>query len=171
MSDHPAVRLTIIKFVVTAESDGNNKSQSPSVEVSVELDNDSIASTSYRKEMEHDEAVLADFTRSWYGIAEYIEKEAKNIVEEVLAIAQSSEFELMVVGKGQSPPAMVAELANHHNAYNELGPIGGLLASSGNGTKCSVLVIQHHDSTLEDEFNLKMFNNKDGSVDKCVTNL
>lgn len=63
---------------------------------------------------------------------------------------------------------MVAELANHHNAYNELGPIGGLIASLGNDSKSFVLVIQHHDSTQEDEFNLKIFNNNDGSVDNHV---
>ncbi|CAI9766273.1 unnamed protein product [Fraxinus pennsylvanica] len=172
MVDNPEVRLTLIKFVANAGSDGNIKTQSTSLEVSVELDNNSIASMDYRKEMEHDEAVLADFTSSCNGVAEYIEKETKDIAEEVLAIAQSSEFELMVVGKGRFPPAMVAELANHHSAYNELGPIGGLLASSGNGIKCSVLVIQHHDSTHDDKsLSLKMFNKKDGSADKCVTNL
>ncbi|CAA2957519.1 cation H(+) antiporter 20 [Olea europaea subsp. europaea] len=171
MVDNPEVRLTVIKFVANAGSDGNIKTQSTSLEVSVELDNNSTASMNYRKEM-HDEAVLADFRGSCNGIAEYIEKETENIAEDVLAIAQSSEFELIVVGKGRFPPAMVAELDNHHNAYNELGPIGGLLASSGNGIKCSVLVIQHHDSTHDDKsLNLKMFNKKDGSVDKCVTNL
>lgn len=84
-------------------------------------------------------------------MAEYIEKAASNIVEEVLGIGRSGDYDLIVVGKGRFPSRMVAELAERQAEHAELGPIGDILASSGQGVMSSVLVIQQHDVELVEE--------------------
>ena len=94
---------------------------------------------------ELDETAVAEFRNKWDGMTDYIEKEANNIVEEVLAIGRGGEYDLVVVGKGRFPSKMVAELAEGHAEHPELGPIGDALASSAKGVACSVLVIQQHD--------------------------
>lgn len=103
------------------------------------------------KSQELDETALADFRSKWDGMAEYTEKVASNIVEGVLAIGRSGDYELVVVGKGRFPSSMVAELADRQAEHAELGPIGDFLTSAGHGVVSSVLVIQQHDVTLEEE--------------------
>ena len=84
-------------------------------------------------------------------MAEYTEKVASNIVEGVLVIGQSGDYDLIVVGKGRFPSSMVAELADRQAEHAELGPIGDILASTGHGVVSSVLVIQQHDVSLAEE--------------------
>lgn len=101
---------------------------------------------------ELDETAVAEFRSRWdVGIADYKEKVATNIVEEMLAIGRSGDYELIVVGKGRFPSKMVAELADRHAENPELGPVGDILASSGQGVGCSVLVIQQHDLAHTEE--------------------
>lgn len=89
---------------------------------------------------------MAGFTSRWdSGTTDYIEKVANNIVEEVLTLGRGGDYDLIVVGKGRFPSKMVAELADRHAENPELGPIGDILASPGQGLGCSVLVIQQHD--------------------------
>lgn len=82
---------------------------------------------------------------------EYSDKLASNIVEGVLTIGRSREYELIVVGKGRFPSTMVAGLAGRQAEHAELGPIGDILASSGSGIVSSVLVIQQHDLAHAEE--------------------
>lgn len=101
-------------------------------------------------------------------MAEYVEKEANNIVEEVVAIGRSQEYDLVVVGKGRFPSAMVAELADRQAEHAELGPIGDVLASSGHGVAASVLVVQQHDlAHIEEAPASKVLHN--GEVSKTVS--
>lgn len=74
-----------------------------------------------------------------------------NIVEGVLAIGRSREYELIVIGKGRFPSTMVAGLAGRQAEHAELGPIGDILTSCGNGVVSSVLVIQQHDLAHAEE--------------------
>ncbi|KAK4392229.1 Cation/H(+) antiporter 20 [Sesamum angolense] len=76
------------------------------------------------------------------GKAEFIEKSAVNILDQVLAIGTSGEYELIVVGNGRRPSTMVAALADHAIEHPELGPVGEVLAASGRGIASSVLVVQ-----------------------------
>lgn len=94
---------------------------------------------------ELDEAAIAEFRQRWDGTAGYLDKVTGNVVEEVLAIGHSKDYELVVVGKGRFPSAMVADLADCPAEHPELGPVGDMLASSSHGIACSVLVIQQHD--------------------------
>ena len=98
-----------------------------------------------------DETAIAEFRNNWAGTVEYSEKEASNIVEGVLAIGRSGDYDLIVVGKGRFPSTMVAELEDRQAEHAELGPIGDILASSGHGVVSSVLVIQQHDLAHKEE--------------------
>lgn len=87
---------------------------------------------------------LNEFKTKWQGSVEYIEKDTVNIAEEVLAIGRAKEYELVIVGKGQKllDSTMMINIKNSLPQHDELGPIGDLLTSSGQGITSSVLVIQ-----------------------------
>lgn len=100
---------------------------------------------------ELDETALAEFRSKWDSMAEFIEKVTSNIVEGVLALGRSGDYELIVVGKGRFPSTMVAKLADRQAEHAELGPIGDILASSGQGVVSSVLLVQQHDMAHAEE--------------------
>jgi len=87
---------------------------------------------------------LEDFKSKWKEMVEYKEKEPNNIIEEILSIGQSKDFDLIVVGRGRIPSAEVAALAERQAEHPELGPIGDVLASSINHIIPSILVVQQH---------------------------
>lgn len=90
---------------------------------------------------------MTELKTKWHGLVEFIEKEAGNMIEEALAVGKAKEYELVIVGKGQQHLAstMVANLKDSQLEHAELGPIGNLLSSVGQGISSSVLVIQDHD--------------------------
>ncbi|XP_057972760.1 cation/H(+) antiporter 20-like [Malania oleifera] len=116
MAENPSVEVTIVRFV--------------------------LANMSSERISEVDEAVVAKIHA---GTMKYIEKEVKNIVEEVVAIGQRGEYELVVVGKssGGRLASTAIQGVEHENIEDgKLGVIGGVLASSEKGIVSSVLVIQ-----------------------------
>ncbi|KAI3995319.1 hypothetical protein MKX01_032121 [Papaver californicum] len=97
------------------------------------------------EQMELDENAITESCKRRDGLTIYIEKEANRVREGVLTIGSSGEFGLIVIGRTQFPTRRVAELSKEHTTeYEELGPIGDILASTGNGVTSSVLVIQQH---------------------------
>ncbi|KAI3447674.1 hypothetical protein Pfo_004339 [Paulownia fortunei] len=172
MADHPGIRITVIQFSISAGPEVEIQPQPSSSQVSDEQNyNFSAASKVHREkqEREQDETTLAEFIQRWDGIVRFVEKETGNITKEILAIEQSTEFELIMVGKGRFPLAMAAEVANNQVEHEELGLIGGLLASSRHGIYSSILVVQQYDTAQCGQSpQLKMFTGKDGSVGKCV---
>ena len=100
---------------------------------------------------ELDDKAVEGFKSKCEGMAEYKEQLASNVVEEVMAIGRSGDYDLLVVGKGRFPSLMVAELADQKAEHAELGPIGDVLASSGRGVVSSVLVVQQHGVELAEE--------------------
>ncbi|KAI6675042.1 hypothetical protein NL676_002948 [Syzygium grande] len=146
MAEHPAVKVTVVRFVEKPEAEGSEITLRPSLSKCREKSYSfSIAHMNREKEKELDEAAVAEFRERWDSTASYTEKVAGNVVEEVLVIGQSKDYNLVVVGKGRFPSAMVADLADRPAEHPELGPIGDVLASSSRGIACSVLVIQQHD--------------------------
>ncbi|OVA06228.1 UspA [Macleaya cordata] len=146
MAEHPGVTVTVVRFVDAKETEKNGVILMPTPEKCTEKNYSfSTAVMDREREKELDEIAVTEFRKRWDGLATYVEKEASNIVESVLAIGRSEEYELIVVGKGRFPSTMVAELAEHTAEHAELGPIGDILASSGHGVVSSVLVIQQHD--------------------------
>lgn len=89
-------------------------------------------------------------------MVECFEKVASNIMEEVLALGRSKDYDLIIVGKGQFSLSLVADLVDRQ--HEELGPIGDILASSTHDVVSSVLVIQQHNALLNGETPLSMRN-------------
>uniref|UniRef100_M4CS29 UspA domain-containing protein n=1 Tax=Brassica campestris TaxID=3711 RepID=M4CS29_BRACM len=100
---------------------------------------------------ELDEGVLKDFKSKWKETVEYKEKEPNNIIQEILSIGQSQDFDLIVVGRGRVPSAKVATLAERQAEHPELGRIGDVLASSINHIIPSILVVQQHNKPQVEE--------------------
>lgn len=116
---------------------------------------------------ELDESAMAEFKSRFEGLVEYVEKRINNILEGVLAVGKSGEYDLVVVGKGRFPSTttMAGELAEREGQHAELGPIGDILASSEEGIVSSVLVIRQHDIAHEDEVPVsKVLNNDHDKV-------
>ncbi|XP_057970968.1 cation/H(+) antiporter 20 [Malania oleifera] len=124
MAQHPAVRVSVVRFVEEDGLVGKGALLLPSPE----------------------EKAVGEFKRRCGdGLAQYTEKAASNVVEDVVAMGRSGDYDLVVVGKGRFPSTVAAALANRQAEHSELGSIGDVLASSGHGVVCSVLVIQQHD--------------------------
>ncbi|KAL0316313.1 UNVERIFIED_CONTAM: Cation/H(+) antiporter 20 [Sesamum radiatum] len=136
MAEHPGLKVALIRFREKYRLEVEGVVLNPSLGKS--------RGTSYSPatEEEHDEGALAEFRRRWEGKVEFIEKSAVNILDQVLAIGTSGEYELIVVGNGRRPSTMVAALADHAIEHPELGPVGEVLAASGRGIASSVLVVQ-----------------------------
>ncbi|XVE61855.1 hypothetical protein DITRI_Ditri06bG0072500 [Diplodiscus trichospermus] len=152
MAEHPAVKVTVVRFVGKEGSDNDSVTLRPSPSKSGEKNYSfSTAKMNREKEKELDEAAVAEFRSKWDGIVEYIENKASNVVEEVLGRGQCGDYDLIIVGKGRFPSPMVAKLADLQAEHAELGPIGDLLASSNCRVLSSVLVIQQHDMAHVEE--------------------
>ncbi|XAR68967.1 hypothetical protein NMG60_11000393 [Bertholletia excelsa] len=152
MAEHPAVKVTVTSFVKKEGVEGKDVVLRPSLSKCREKNYAfSTAIMDREKEQEMDNNAVAEFRRKWVGVVEYVEKAASNFVEEVMGIGRSGNYDLVVVGKGRFPSAMVAELADRPAEHAELGPIGDILASSGQGVLSSVLVIQQHDTAHKEE--------------------
>lgn len=154
MADSPGVRVTVTRLVRAVETESRRlKKLPPPVTTCTENDNAcSDASPDFEMEKELDKAMLMEFRKKRDGIAQYIEKVTENLVEEVLAIGRSGEFDLILVGRTQLPPITTAELTEDHQVeHPELGPIGDVLASSGRGIVSSMLVVQHYDEGNDDD--------------------
>ncbi|KAJ9180743.1 hypothetical protein P3X46_008955 [Hevea brasiliensis] len=149
MAEHPTTEVSVVRFV---EKEGLQSKpvflrlSSPSEITEAEQSYCfSTAKMNHKKEKELDEKALAEFRSKCDGMVVYIEKVTGNIVEGVLAIGRSRDYDLIIVGKGRFPSTMVAELADRQAEHAELGPIGDILASSRHDVVPSVLVIQQHD--------------------------
>ncbi|KAM6574632.1 cation/H(+) antiporter 20 [Cannabis sativa] len=154
MAEHPAVKVTVVRFVNKEGLNGDRVTLMPSPNKSTEISYSFSTATMNRPvEKELDETAVTEFRSRWdIGIVEYTEKVAtSNMIEEVLAVGRNIDYDLIVVGKGRFPSNMVAELAERHAEHPELGPIGDILASPGQGLTCSVLVIQQHDLAHNEE--------------------
>ncbi|KAI3738421.1 hypothetical protein L2E82_28452 [Cichorium intybus] len=132
MAAQPGTQVTLIRFLMKAE---DNK-RHDEVDIEKELD----------------ESLIEEFRRQWDGEVEYVEKSTQNMMEELIAIGQNKEFELVIVGRGRFPAAMVAGICEWEVQRSpELGIIGELIAFSGEGIASSVLVVQKHDLAKEDQ--------------------
>ncbi|XP_058740204.1 cation/H(+) antiporter 20-like [Vicia villosa] len=154
MADHPAVEVTVVRFVEQDAESVNNfvlrQSPGKSADNSYSF---SIAKMNRKKELELDEKAMQEFQSKCGERVKYIEKGSGNFVEEVVALGESVGYHLIIVGKGRFPSNMVARLAERPAEHPELGPIGDILTSSTRGHRMvsSVLIIQQHDVTLSED--------------------
>ncbi|KAL1819697.1 hypothetical protein ACET3Z_014566 [Daucus carota] len=149
MAEHPAVKVTVIRFLKKEEGAAAANAVVVLKPSSTKSRDNSYTFTTAEvnpeREKELDDEAMTGFRRRWEGMVDYKEKTANNIVESVVGIGRSGEYELIVIGKGRCPSNMVAEVADRQAEHPELGPIGDVLASSGKGILSSVVVIQQHD--------------------------
>ncbi|KAM0948255.1 putative cation/H+ exchanger, sodium/solute symporter superfamily [Dioscorea sansibarensis] len=129
MAEHPVVELTVIRFVKSTE----------------ECETDVYTFATADKEKELDNAAVEEFRRRTEGRMRYEERSVRSAFEVVVGIGRSGVYELVVVGKGQSPCTMVAKLGGGTAEQGELGLVGDALTSSVHRVVSSVLVVQKHD--------------------------
>ncbi|KAF8006140.1 hypothetical protein BT93_K0446 [Corymbia citriodora subsp. variegata] len=174
MAEHPGVKVMVVRFVERPEAGGSEITLRPSLSKCRENSYSfSIALMNREREKEQDEGAIAEFRERWDGTAAYMEKVADNVVEEVLAIGRSKDYNLVVVGKGRFPSPMVAGLADRPAEHPELGPVGDVLASSSpsHGISCSVLVIQQHDHCHGEETPVSKVESSEPNKSKEVDDL
>lgn len=155
ISNHPSVKVTVVRFIHKHVLEGNDMSQPSSSKSSGKSNHLAIANLNPQKEKELDDATMTRFQSKWNGVVECVEKVTGNIMEEVLALGQSKDYDLIIVGKGHS---LVVDLVDRHVEHEELGPIGDILASSSNDVVSSVLVIEQHDEIQNQDTPLSMRN-------------
>ncbi|PNY03553.1 cation H(+) antiporter 20-like protein, partial [Trifolium pratense] len=166
MAEHPAVAVTVVRFVEENGLSGNNFVLRQSPEKSAD-ENYSffVAKMNRQKEQELDENSMTMFRSKCGDTVKYIEKGSGNVVEEVIGLGKSADYDLIVIGKGRFPSTMVAELAEREAEHAELGPIGDILTSSkGHKMVSSVLVIQQHDVALTEDAPMYKFKVHDENV-------
>ncbi|KAF8093749.1 hypothetical protein N665_0379s0034 [Sinapis alba] len=167
MAEHPAVKVTVMRFLVGETLRSNTITLLPAPSKCKEK-NYAFLTTNVdpEKEKELDGGALEDFMSKWKDMVEYKEKEPSNIIEEILSIGQSQDFDLIVVGRGRSPSMEVAALAERQAEHPELGPIGDVLASSNNHVIPSILVVQQHNKAHVEEMTVsKIVNESSLSTD------
>ncbi|RID65312.1 hypothetical protein BRARA_D00513 [Brassica rapa] len=161
MAEHPAVKVTVIRFLVRETLRSNAVTLRPAPSKCKEKNYAFLTNNvDPEKEKELDEGALEDFKNKWKEMVEYKEKEPNNIIEETLSIGQSQDFDLIVVGRGRLPSAEVATLAERQAEHPELGPIGDVLASSINQIIPSILVVQQHNKAHVEEMTVSKIVNE-----------
>lgn len=117
---------------------------------------------------------VSEFKTKWLGSVEYIEKGTCNITEEVLTIGRAKEYELVIVGKGQQQlldSTMMTNIKDYRHEHAELGPIGDLLTSSGQGIATSVVVIQDQHLMNSSEITLRKTATTDSTVISTIAEI
>ncbi|OMO66206.1 Cation/H+ exchanger [Corchorus capsularis] len=114
MVEHQSVHVTLLRFLLNDEN---------------------------QPDKELDEYAVAEFLRRWEGSIKYEEKAVSNVAEAALAIGQSREYELLIIGKGKGQLPSSSESADNYMEHAELGHIGDVLASDREMLP-STLVIQ-----------------------------
>ncbi|MED6121067.1 hypothetical protein PIB30_026691 [Stylosanthes scabra] len=130
MAQHPAITLSLVRFMSTEDRP---------------LD--------WETDKELDEVAVNELRAKFEESVKYIEKDASNITEEVLRMGKSKEYELLIVGKGNQLPE--SSMEDSRLEYPELGRIGNLLTSSALGITSSVLVIQDQQLATSNETELR----------------
>ncbi|CAN6897743.1 unnamed protein product [Brassica oleracea] len=152
MAEHQAVKVTVVRFLVRETLRSNAVTLRPASSKGKEKYYTCLTTNvDPKKEKELDEGVLKDFKSKWKEMVEYKEKEPNNIIQEILSLGQSQDFDLIVVGRGRLPSAEVATLAERQTEHPELGRIGDVLASSINHIIPSILVVQQHNKPQVEE--------------------
>ncbi|XP_010932717.1 cation/H(+) antiporter 15 [Elaeis guineensis] len=137
MAEHPAVNLTVVRFVEGATSLSTTPLHDSSEEETLERDaqrmRDDEMLNEFRLRFVSNETVL------------YTEKVVSNS-EDTVAVVRSMEavYDLYVVGRGRRVASPLTAGLEEWTECPELGPIGDLLISPDFRALVSVLVVQQH---------------------------
>ncbi|KAL2544281.1 Cation/H(+) antiporter 18 [Forsythia ovata] len=155
MSEHPGIRLTVVRFSVEPGCLGEI------VRIDADSQADKVVST--------DEEFLANFKEkiSEDSSITYEEKTVRNVAETIAMIRSYTRCNLFLVGL--MPDGEVALALNGRSECPDLGPIGSLLISPEFSTTASVLVVQQYREKVSPNSTLETLDespNRDlGSVD------
>ncbi|KAJ6393600.1 hypothetical protein OIU77_022937 [Salix suchowensis] len=135
MAEDPGVSLKVIRFLVKPEAGGEisgaDMDDSPST-ILRSLDEDFISE--FKQKISRDDSV------------KFEEKSVGNAAETIDAIHELHHCNLFLVGR--LPDGELASALSSSSDSPELGPVGGLLASSDIPTAASVLVVQQYNSQV-----------------------
>ncbi|XP_047329235.1 cation/H(+) antiporter 18-like [Impatiens glandulifera] len=133
MSEHPGIRLAVIRFRVTSEM--NNVGIDVG-EDEIEQSRDEECLSEFRERMEKNERIKYD----------EIEVGSGREAVEVIKRQHDGRCQLLVVGRMPEGQLVAAFEGSSRNDCRELGPVGGLLTSPEFST--SVLVVQQYRTQL-----------------------
>ncbi|GMH30082.1 hypothetical protein Nepgr_031925 [Nepenthes gracilis] len=150
MAQHPAVKVTVIRFVEMGLKQDNDCLHTSPEKCTESSHTFSVATMNRREEKASDDMAVAELRRRWEGTVQFTEKVVGNIVEDVLEIGRSGRYQLVMVGKGRFPSTVVGGLVDRQADHAELGPVGDILTSNG-GVVSSVLVVHQHDVAHSEE--------------------
>ncbi|XP_047328339.1 cation/H(+) antiporter 2-like [Impatiens glandulifera] len=140
---HHHMNLTIIRFLPESSKGG----QYVGVNIAHKEDNVVMAVTDREAENEADTAMLTDFYNRYVttGIVGYVEKYVENGNDTASALRELADlYTLFIVGKGGRGQSPLTIGMSDWEECPELGTVGDLLASSDFDTSGSVLVVQQH---------------------------
>ncbi|XP_052196404.1 cation/H(+) antiporter 1-like [Diospyros lotus] len=149
LSLHHHLHLTIIRFLPASSRNINE-----GVNVSHKETNVLLAISDQETESEADTAILTDFFNRYVtsGQVGYVEKYVENGAETAAALTEITDmYSLFIVGKGRRGYSPLTTGLSDWEECPELGTVGDLLASSDYDMSGSVLVIQQHKISKNDD--------------------
>ncbi|XP_024520981.1 cation/H(+) antiporter 18 [Selaginella moellendorffii] len=162
MAEHPGVKVKVIHFLSC--SDGELVTHRKSIVISTrKTSRKSIFQREGEQHHYHVDLEGVDFEKEKQididTIAALREEDKQGILYEqvpvgdpidaVMDTVRNCEYNLVIVGRARVPCRLIASLNNLALEYEELGPIGSVLASSDPSIKASVLVMQQYTNKNE----------------------
>ncbi|KAF5469738.1 hypothetical protein F2P56_010303 [Juglans regia] len=149
---HPGVKLTVIRFLVDANSENASR----------RAGNNRVKIAEQEEEMKLDDECFAQFYGRHVagGHVAYMEKHLINSSETYSTLRSlEGQYALIIVGRGGRVNSVLTVGMNDWQQCPELGPIGDVLSGSDFSVKTSVLIIQQHNvkgklDGLEDDFSI-----------------
>nr|CAD1843081.1 unnamed protein product [Ananas comosus var. bracteatus] len=154
MSQHPGIRLTVIRFLPDDAAHARASAQTKR--------GHSILATASEEElqMQADDQYFAEFYQQYVANKKvgYMEKHVTDGAELVLALRPlEGQYQLFVVGRGGDRSSLITNGLIEWAECPEIGPVGDVIASTEFSKTASVLIIQQHDirkrfKVIDDEF-------------------
>ncbi|KAJ3673016.1 hypothetical protein LUZ60_006390 [Juncus effusus] len=155
MSMHPAIRITVIRFLPDAKAQARESKRSNSFDALI------LSNTSQEEiQMQVDDEFFADFYKRFImnRVVGYQEKHVADGAEMVVELRSlDAQYQLFIVGRGRDRRSVLTDGLEEWAECPELGPVGDILASSDFSMTASALIIQQYDAkkhykVIDEEF-------------------
>ncbi|KAF7113259.1 hypothetical protein RHSIM_RhsimUnG0144300 [Rhododendron simsii] len=151
---HTGVKLTVIRFLLEANSENASTSARPG--------RPKVNTPEQEEEMRLDDECFTDFYDRHVarGRVAYMEKYLVNSGQTFATLrAMEGQYGLFIVGRGGRVNSVLTVGMNDWEECPELGPIGDILSASDFSVTASVLIVQQHSlrgelAGLDDEFSI-----------------
>lgn len=158
MSQHPGVKLQVIRFTGTDVEQGAESSvpayipRQPSGRGGAALSSRHYFTGPEAEsdlERQRDEELLNSLRQSQNSekLIAVNEVDITDLGEAIMEVSKEIEYDLVLVGRSSRPSPLLGALchARKHPTHSELGPVGDILTSSSSHS--SILVVQQYDAT------------------------